>query len=277
MNKSVTIPNHDHDHYTESGEHIISHELKLSVIGSWLARGWHDMTSNLGGSLFYGAMMAFFVMLTLATFYSEPILFFTVATSIIMIAPFLATGLYDMAHQQELGHKPNLFSSMFAWRKNLTEFALFAVILGVIIAIWGRITPLIAAVVNSNNLLIVKPEAGLEGMLLSSAGQEFLIFFTLGALIVAAFVFAISVVTIPLLLRDQKVGVINAMIVSFQVTIENKGLMVLWALTIGVMLVVGIATLGIGMLIIMPLLGYASWHAFTDLVDIEGMEDLKTE
>lgn len=272
MNKSVTIPNHDHDHYTESGEHIISHELKLSVIGSWLARGWADMMATPIASMFYGIMMWLFVMLTLSTYMSQPIMMFTVATAFIMIAPFLATGLYSMAHQIEMGEKPDLITSMFSWRKNLTNFALFAVILGTIIAIWGRITPLIAAIVASDDLLIVRPEQGIEGILFSATGQEFLLAFGVGAILVSALVFAISVVTIPLMLRDRKVGVVNAMIVSFQVTIENKGLMVAWALTIGVMLLAGIATMGIAMLIVMPLLGYASWHAFTDLVDIEGID-----
>lgn len=75
--------------------------------------------------------------------------------------------------------------------------------------------------------------------------------------------------TIPLLLRDKNIGAIQAMILSFQIVMENKKVMTAWALTIGVMLLIGIATLGLGMLIVMPLLGYASWHAFNDLVEIE--------
>ena len=141
--------------------------------------------------------------------------------------------------------------------------------LGVIIAIWGRIVPLIAAVVASDNLLIVDPNAGLEGFLFSSTGIEFLIAFFIASSVVALFVFTISVVTIPMMLRDQSVGAISAMVLSYQVVMENKATMAAWALTIGVLLSIGILSFGLGMLIVMPLLGYASWHAFNDLVEIE--------
>lgn len=82
----------------------------------------------------------------------------------------------------------------------------------------------------------------------------------------AAFVFAISVVSIPLLIDKHKLDAVNAMIISYQVTMENKGVMAVWALMIGALVSLGIATLGVLMVIIMPLLSYASWHAYRDLI-----------
>jgi uncharacterized membrane protein len=271
-----TLSVHDHDHYTESGEHIVSHELSVRSIGQWLSKGTQDFMQLPGPSLFYGGMMMLLVMATFTTYLASPVLLFTVATSVIMIAPFLATGLYHLAHQLEENQPPNFPQSLFIWKNNLTEFALFALVLGVIIAIWGRITPLIAAVVKSNGLLIVNPDAGVTGFLMSDLGQEFALYFGIGAFFVSAFVFSISVVTVPLLLRDNNIGVINAMIISFQVTRENAGLMLAWMLTIGVLLTLGVATFGIGMLVIMPILAYASWHACMDLVDIDTGESRKT-
>ncbi len=260
---------HVHDHYTESGEHIISHDVAVADIGSWLKKGWMDMAHAPMASLFYGLVMALSVALVYAAFSTQPIMMFKVATFFVLLSPFLATGLYAISSQLAKGDSPDLFRSMFAWKRNVTDFALFALALGVIIAIWARITPLIAAVVKSNSLLIVDPSLGVMGFIASDAGMTFMAYFLVLASVVAAFVFAISVVTIPLLLRDTKVGLISAMVLSFKVVMENKAVMAVWALVIGAMLTVGIVTIGVAMVVVMPLLGYASWHAFNDLIEVD--------
>ena len=258
-----------HDHYTEGGEHIVSRDVEISQIGVWLKKGWMDMAHAPIASLFYGLVMAFTVASVYSVFKSQPLMLFNLSTFFIMLTPFLATGLYAISISLSKGESPNLFSSMFAWRKNVTEFALFALALGIVIAIWGRITPLIAAVVKSNSLLIVNPDMGVMGFLASDAGMNFMVFFLIGAALVSAFVFAISVVTIPLLLRDTKIGVISSMVLSFQVVMENKLTMAVWALTIALFIGVGLLSLGFAMVVIMPMLGYASWHAFNDLIEVD--------
>ena len=260
---------HAHDHHLENGEHVVSREVELSSIGEWLTKGWNDMARAPGISLFYGGILMLSVMLVAFSYASQPVAMFKLATFFVMLSPFLATGLYYAAMQLEQGRKPSLLQSMTAWKSNSTNIALYALALGVVIAIWGRIVPLIAAVVGSNNLLIVNPEAGLNGFLFSSTGLEFLAVFFVASSLVALFVFSISVTTIPMLLKDSKVGAISAMVLSYQVFRENTKVMLAWAATIGFMLTIGLLSFGLGMLIVMPLLGYASWHAFNELVEIE--------
>jgi uncharacterized membrane protein len=267
---SSELSTHAHDHYTEAGEHIISHDAKFSDIGNWLKNGWYDMAHAPGVSLFYGLVMALSVALLFLVFLQQPIFMLTVAVAFIILSPFLATGLYYTANRLENGQKPSLGASMLAWRRNVSDFALFAVSLIVLGAIWVNSVPFLTAIVlETTSLLIVESASGLSGVMFSESGLAFLALFAGISLLIAAFVFAISVVTIPLLLRDKNIGAIQAMILSFQIVMENKKVMTAWALTIGVMLLIGIATLGLGMLIVMPLLGYASWHAFNDLVEIE--------
>lgn len=260
---------HNHDHYLENGEHIISSEVPLSRIGIWLTKGWNDMARVPSISLFFGAIMMLSVLSVYFSYANQPVVMFKLATFFIMLSPFLATGLYYTAMKLEYGKRPSLGSAITAWRTNSANIALYALALGVVIAIWGRIVPLIAAVVKSNGLLIVDPEQGLNGFLFSEIGLEFLAYFMLASSVVALFVFAISVITIPLMLRDKKASVISAMILSFQVVMENKKVMFAWALVIGALLTVGLASFGLGMLIVMPLLGYASWHAFNDLIEVD--------
>jgi len=260
---------HTHDHYLENGEHVVSGEVKISAIGGWLRKGWEDMAKAPLISLFFGLIMMASVLAVYFSYNSQPVMMFKVATFFIMLSPFLATGLYYTAMKLEHGKKPHLFDAMTSWRSSATDIALYALALGVVIAIWGRIVPLIAAVVGSNGLLIVNPEAGLEGFLFSAMGVEFLAFFLLASALVGLFVFSVSVVTIPLLLRDRNVGAISAMILSFQVVMENKRVMLVWASVIGAALTFGLLSFGLGMLIVMPLMGYASWHAFNDLIEID--------
>ena len=187
MAHSVHVQHHAHDHYTPGGKHLVSHDVTYSSIGTWLKRGWTDI-AHAPVSLFYGLVMTLFVLLTVLFFREQPILMFTIATSFVMATPFLATGLYDLARQLKQGKKPDLMASMFAWRHNVTEFALYALVVGVVIAIWARITPLIAAIVQSQSLLIVDPSQGAMAFLLTGAGFEFLVAFSVIGAVVAAFV-----------------------------------------------------------------------------------------
>lgn len=260
---------HDHDHYTSNGQHMVTHEVGLKNIGQWLKKGWVDIAAAPLESLFYGGMMTLFVLLVYSSFQHSPFMVFVLSTMFVLIAPFMATGLYYIARQVDRGHNPDLLQSMVVWRKNLTGFASFALVLGVIVSIWSRIVPMIIAVVESNSLLIVDPDAGLMGFLQSQAGIEFMIAYAVIGSLVAAFVFAISVVSIPLMLQEKRMGAISAAILSYEVVMENKMVMLAWALVVGALVALSIVTLGIGMLIVMPLLGFASWHAFKDLVDVD--------
>ena len=270
MVQSVHVQHHAHvhDHYMPNGEHLVSHDIAYSNIGTWLKKGWMDI-AHAPVSLFYGLVTMLFVLLTVLFYREQPFLMFNIATSFVMVTPFLATGLYDISRRLKQGKRPDLIASMFAWRHNVTEFALYALVVGVVIAIWSRITPMIVAVVQSQSLLIVDPSQGVMTFLMSTVGLEFLVAFIAVGSVVAAFVFVISVVTIPLLLKDDNIGVITSMILSYQIVMENKKVMALWALTIGALITVGLLTMGIALAVIMPLLGFASWHAFEDLISFE--------
>jgi uncharacterized membrane protein len=260
---------HVHDHVTEQGEHIISTDANVSDIGRWLKRGWQDMAEMPGISFFYGAIMALSVVLVYFSFRSNPIHMFTIATVFVMLSPFFATGLYYAAKQLEEGNTPKLLDSMVSWKVNAGDIGFYAAVLGVITAAWAIFTPLLAAIVaQSHGLLIVNPSLGIMGFILSEAGLKFMGYFVVLAVALTVFVFTISVVTIPLLMKDQNIGAVQAMIISFQISMENKLVMAVWASVIAVLLAIAIFSLGLGMLIIMPLLGYASWHAFSDLVKI---------
>jgi len=92
-----------------------------------------------------------------------------------------------------------------------------------------------------------------------------LAFFAVGAVFAAA-VFAFGIVTAPLLL-DRPVDVVTAALTSLRCCAANPGTLLKWALMIAVLTLVAAATVMIGMVVIFPWLGHASWHAYRDLVE----------
>ena len=91
-----------------------------------------------------------------------------------------------------------------------------------------------------------------------------LVYFAVGGFF-AAFVYAVSVVAIPLM-ADRGTDAVTAAIASLLSVTRNVIPMSLWALTIVLLVAIGFATHFIGLIITMPIIGHASWHAYRDLV-----------
>lgn len=83
--------------------------------------------------------------------------------------------------------------------------------------------------------------------------------------VLAAVVFALSALAVPMLM-DRDTDTITAAMTSVRAVAVNPGAMAVWALLIVGLMAVGFATLMIGMIVLLPLLGHATWHAYRDLV-----------
>jgi uncharacterized membrane protein len=104
-----------------------------------------------------------------------------------------------------------------------------------------------------------------QALLYTSQGQHLL---TAGSLIgagVAVIAFALSVVSVPLLL-DRPIDAVSAMATSLQAVRRNPAVMALWAVLIVALMAAGFATALVGLVLVFPFIGHASWHAFEDLV-----------
>jgi uncharacterized membrane protein len=83
--------------------------------------------------------------------------------------------------------------------------------------------------------------------------------------VLAAIVFGVSVVAVPLII-DRHASASQAMRTSLRVTLANFPAMIVWAGLIVIVTAIGFVTLLVGMVIVAPLLGYATWHAYRDLI-----------
>lgn len=250
-----------------SEEHVVVRQVGLDQPLKWLQLGWRDFRRAPADTVFYGAVFVLMGYMLNIYYDYAPQFVITFATLFLLAGPFLAIGLYDISRQLEAfnGGRVSLLHSMTAWRVNIPGFTLFAALLTVLVFGWFRMSLLIFALFYDGNI------PSLDTLLLSMLGSEHMTFaiayFTLGFFFALA-VFAVSVVAIPMLLHKD-VDTITAMVTSVRAVFANIVTMMAWAAMIVILTAIGFATYFVGLLIIMPVLGLASWHAYRALVEYE--------
>jgi uncharacterized membrane protein len=227
----------------------------------WLRAGLDDLMANPLPGLAYGLLFSIGGDLILLASLEEPYLFMTALSGFFLVAPLLAAGLYELSRLRAAGAHPGFIDSLTGLRRSLPALALFGVVLAMVAVLWEQIT----AVSFS---LFVHREIGLSQFVQTLTEGEHRAFmatwFILGACL-ALVVFAFSVVSAPLIL-DRDADFITAITTSLRVFILNLEVMVLWAAIIVLLVLVSFATLMVGLVFTMPVLGHATWHAYRELV-----------
>jgi uncharacterized membrane protein len=244
-------------------------QIKASAIPGWLRAGWLDFRRGGLASLFYGVCFAAAGWLMQVVFAKAYALFAGLTTGFLLLGPFLCMGLYDLSRRMELGEPPKLGSSLAAWRSNMTNVGLFAALLVVVLLVWARASIVIFALFFDGGLPtfadVVRTVLRLEQPAFA------LIYFAAGGFF-AAFVFAISVIAVPLMF-DRKTDAVTAAIASLIACGRNPGPMMLWALCIVLLVGIGFATLFLGLIVTVPVVGHAAWHAYRGVVETDGHPD----
>jgi uncharacterized membrane protein len=243
-------------------------QITATAISGWLRAGWRDFRRSGLASLFYGASFAAAGWLAQIVFAKAYALFAGLTTGFLLLGPLLAMGLYDLSRQIERGEPPTLIPSLTAWRANLANIALFTTLLVIVLLIWARASIVIFALFFNGGLPTF---ADVVMTVLTFKQVDFAVaYFAVGGFF-AIFVFAISVIAVPLML-DRKTDAVTATLASLVACGRNPGPMLLWALCIVLLVGLGFATFFLGLIVTMPLIGHATWHAYRDLVEVNGQE-----
>jgi len=177
----------------------------------WLAAGWKDLWRAPTVSIPYGLMfvvMGYALVYTIETRFQYAL---ALTTGFLLVGPFLSMGLYDVSRRLEAGRTPTLPLALTAWRNNLLPIALFGVLIGLLMIVWVRLSSLLFAVFMGGTNFSV--DSSLTELFFRGSGFKFLLVFALIGAVVAAVVFAISVVSIPMML-DRKIDFITAVLTS---------------------------------------------------------------
>ena len=231
----------------------------------WLAAGWRDFMAAPQVSLAYGALFVIGGLVLTAALWSLDWLYLALplGAGFLLVAPVLATGLYEVSRQLEAGRRPRFSDAVQAWRARPGSLAVMGLVLMLFFLAWIRIAFLIFALffgLETPNWAMF-----IETIFFSAKGVPFLMVGTAVGAVLAAIAFAISAVSIPLIL-DRDVGAFTAMATSVSAVLTNWRVMVGWAALIALLGAAGLASFYVGLAVTLPLIGHASWHAYRDLV-----------
>lgn len=236
----------------------------------WLGAGWKDLWRAPTSSIPYGLL--FVVMGYLLVYLAEGQFQYALAltTGFLLAGPFLSMGLYDISRRLQAGEPATLQHALMAWRRNVLPILMFGGLIGLLMIVWARLSAVLFGVIvgGGHNLIL---DSSVAQLFFSGSGLTFLIVFMLVGAVIAAAVFAISVVSIPMML-DRKTDFITAVLTSITAVRANLAAMGLWAALIAIFTGIGLITFYLGLAIVLPLIGHASWHAYCDVVDSDDLE-----
>lgn len=227
----------------------------------WLKLGWLDLTRAPLVSLVYGlALTMLSLIISLFTWrYGTMALYISLASGFIFMGPVLAVGLYSISRQLEEGRKPVLGYCIREGQYHIRELLVLGVVLLVVLMVWARAATLM------NVFMPMQAHPG---------WQQLLPFLGIGSMVGAIFagvVFAASAFSLPMIM-DRKADAITAVVTSANAVLRNKKPMLLWAMIIVFAVILGFATFLLGFIVLLPVIGHATWHAYKETIDASAWE-----
>jgi uncharacterized membrane protein len=227
----------------------------------WLRLGARDFARSPGSGLFYGACFMFMGLALLKAFESAPAYVLALSAGFLLVGPLLCLGLYRISQQLERGEPPDFGASLSAWSTRSGTLAIFAFVLLVLEMLWGRAALVIFAVSFDG----MPDFRGSILALLDPENLGFIVAYLAVGGVFAGLIFAISVVAMPLIL-DRPVDAITAGLTSLRLVFSQPGVMLLWGALITLLVVIAMLPWFAGLLVVGPVLGHASWHAYRSAI-----------
>ncbi len=222
----------------------------------WLQLGWQDLKRAPLPSLSIGLTIALlslglsYLGIRMGGYWVEMVLL----SGFVFVGPVLAIGLYATSRELEEGHVPSVGISIREMRRDFSTLMVFALVLLIVFLVWAR---------AATAIHIFFPDQGIP------TWQDYAPFLAIGTVVgamFAAITFAACAFSIPMIM-DRRVDAITAVVSSINAVLRNKPAMLTWGALIVAGLLIGFATFMIGLTVIIPVIGHASWHAYRAAID----------
>jgi len=182
-------------------------------------------------------------------------------SGLLLVSPFLAIVFYELSRHREKGQAAGRYFQ--AARPNLGSIGLFGALLALILSSWERLSAILVALFLRSDYvgeMPFSPEA-----LFASSVPVFLTAYAIAGGALAVLVFALSVVSLPMMM-DRKADIATAIVTSLWVVRLNPKAMPVWAFLIAASTALATLLRMVPLIVVFPLLGHATWHAYRDLV-----------
>jgi uncharacterized membrane protein len=243
-------------------------EVDVEAPWRWLKLGWRDLLQARKVSVPFGVVIALASLLLINLLWHIDLLPYALplAAGFMFVAPAAAICFYDISRRLEVGAPVRFMEVALAWIPHVGQIALMGLVMMLFQLAWIRFATLLFA-------LFFGPQPAnwdhfVQALFFSTEGLPFLVVGTLLGGVLAVVAFALSVTAFPMLL-DRDVGTATAIATSVHAAIVNWRVMTGWAALIVLFTAAGIVTGCIGLVITMPLIGHASWHAYREMVPNE--------
>jgi uncharacterized membrane protein len=255
----------------EQSRHARVRDIAWNRPFAWLALGWRDLALCPGPALLNGTALALFGAILLWVARNDFWWLAGAFSGFLIVAPVLATGLYEVSRARSRGERAGIGHSLLVWRPRDGRLVGFGLLLAM--AGTGWVLTSASLIAGFADAPVRNPADFLRIVVLRNDNLLFEAWVVLGG-ILAAPMFASSVVAMPLLL-DRDISVLGAVLTSWRAVLANPALMATWAALILVSTLLGMLTAMVGLVVVVPLLGHASWHAYVDLVDASDLPERK--
>ena len=163
----------------------------------------------------------------------------------------------QVSAQLERGQQPELLRSLrAAFRRHVGNEMFFAIVLLVIFLVWARAAVMVTVFFPT------------EGEPTTGELASFLAFGSLVGSVFALVTFSASAFSLPMIMH-RNVDTVTAIVTSINAVLRNKGAMLVWLTLIVFGLILGVLTVFVGLIIVVPVIGYAVWHGYLDTIDAE--------
>ena len=225
----------------------------------WIRLGVADLMQAPQQSLFYGLAVAVMIAVVslLAWMKGSQWIMFAMLGGFVFLAPLTCIGLYAISAQLERGQPPLMMRSLrAAFRRHLGNEMIFAIVLLVIFMVWAR-----AAVI----ITVFFPT---DGEVTFRILWPYLTFGSIVGAVFAAVTFCASAFSLPMIMH-RDVDSITAIVTSVNAVLRNKRAMFVWLTLIVSGLLLGLVTAFVGLVVIVPVIGYAAWHGYLETIDAD--------
>jgi uncharacterized membrane protein len=247
-------------------EVLPTRRISIDAPNRWVAEGWRDLRKAPALSIGYGALFVLAGYVIVLGLYNGGLgsLIPTAVAGFFLVAPILGVGLYEISRRFELGEPVTFVHSLVALRRNPGGLSSIGLVLSLCFAAWMQLALLIFM------LFFHEDTPSLDhffyDILTAPDAVGFLMVGTAVGYVIASMVFAISAISIPLLL-DRDVPVLVAIATSVIAVRENWLVMFGWAATIVFLVGIGLASFFVGLAVTLPLVAFGTWHAYRDIVE----------